>query len=190
MNKKFCEGCQTALIYSGRGRPPKYCKSCNPRKKSPECCQQARQLTGEYRCEQHKQYTEEMYSIARRHKYQPSRSTPLIDSPEFGEHEIDVSAKEPWYAGNGAGTIGGQSDDVVVVSDVEISTADLYGQGVLTEHDIRISGGYRITSGDRLDSYQIPDRKLTHTRSGTRHGYDVELEKPSQKLLASEAEAE
>lgn len=157
------EGCETAVIYSGRGRPPKYCPehakaskqrsdkrrpdSGHTRKRYPQCCldahaagvrtygASARVRSASVRtCQQHQQWR--AFYGRGRHQFQAQQS------------EARAERNNPQL--------------------VEIKT----------------SKAFRLTMG-KPDDYIVPTQRVKWTDAKAKVGYDKELEEIARKWLAS-----
>jgi hypothetical protein len=145
------------------------------------------------KCEQHKQWRAICHADGEPGIYKPgkfmplkwqaNRHTPGIDCDEGHAFEVDISAGSGEC---GAGSMSSRMADLATEDTRPEPYVD--ATGVLTERDIRHYGGYRTTSGDRLDSYFIPDRSLATTSAPAKCGYDTGLERLTREWLA-EAEA-
>lgn len=135
------------------------------------------------KCEQHKQWKTYVHQCAKRGQSVPTKHTPGIDQDEGHAFKVDISA--------GSGKCGrGKLSGRMAKLATKDTTPEVHidSDGVVTERDIRIHGGYRITSGDRADSYFIPDRSLVRIRAAIKCGYDTELERLTRDWLTAHQE--
>lgn len=125
-------------------------------------------------------------------KYRAGKHTTGIDQDEGYAFEVDISA------GDGkCGKADKMSDRMAALAtedttpevrqdpgEVMTELGEEYQEAVMTELDIRLLKRFRITSGDRLDSYIVPDRNLRTTKAEAKCGYDTDLERETREWLA------